>query len=524
VLATLQRIQTEDGFVSNQDVTKAATALGCSTRRIRRMIQRGYVEAPRKPWKPTDDLTVQLMRHKGSVAELHKAMCQQGENPGVGVRTMQRYFAKHYDQRLLTGARGGYEALRASLPTLERQVESRNEEWAIDHTLLPVWVRLADGTVVKPWMTTVLDAATRMVLAFTISPYSPTTEESVETVALAAEGFITEDGVFVGGQPQVLHSDRGSDLVTRAMTVGLIEQGTGRSFTEAYSPQQNGKIERWHRTIKGEVLPLLPGYDRSGYQPRDPRLEPQPVLNPQGLLPIEAFQYEVLKGLRAYNFDRPHRALGGKTPYAAWCADDAPVVQGDPQAIRASMTQEMTRVVNRARVQWDNRFYQLPNDRVLDGYDAETGEAILGARWRSIVEGRAVSIRFLPTRVEFVEVYTDDGEYIGRAHWTRYLDAAEAAQGAADRRDAIRTFQTALEQIAATDAAAVQALKAAATTAEPSEDDITYGSRPSTTLRKKAQSPTTTQRQAAKRARERTQFEVLGNTVVARTGTDDLDF
>lgn len=133
-------------------------------------------------------------------------------------------------------------------------------------------------------------------------------------------------------------------------------------------------------------------------------------------------------------------------------------------------------------------------------------------------------IRFLPTRVEFVEVYTEDGEYIGRAPWTRYLDAAEAAQASADRRDAIRTFRTALEEIAESDATAVEAHKAAATAAEPGEDDDTYGARPTTTRRKKAESPSTTRRKAAERARERTQFEVLGNTVVARTGTDDLDF
>lgn len=526
-LATLQGLQRENGYVSNQDVAKAATALECTPRRIRRMLQRGYVRAPRRPsWQAPEDLTTRLMRHKGSIALVHKEMCETGQNPGISVRTMQRYMASHYDQRLLAGARGGYQAMIASLPTLERDTPCRNDEWAIDHTLLPVWVLLSDGSVVKPWMTTVLDAATRMVMAVTISPFSPTTEESVETIALAAEGFTTEEGDFVGGQPQMLHSDRGGDLVTRAMTLGLIEAGTGRSFTEAYTPQQNGKIERWHRTLKAEALPLLPGYDRTDYWPNDPRRDAQPVLDPAGLLPIESLQHAVLKWLRTYNFDRSHRGLGGRTPFEAWRADETPIQRVDAQAIRASMTQQITRTVRRARVEWDKRFYQLPTTRVPEGVDPETGEVLGDTLWQELVEKKQVILRFLPTRVEFVEVYTAHGEYIGRAVWTKLLDASEAAKAVGVRRKAIRTMRTSLEDIAAADAASNQAHKDRATAAEPSEDDKTYGARAAGTTRsrKKAQSASTSTRKAAQHERERTQFELLNNTVVARTGTDDLDF
>lgn len=523
VLASLRRIKQRDGQVSNQDVIRAATVLQCSTRRIRRMLQRGYVRAPRDPWKPNADLTVRLIRHKGSIAQMHLNLCKQKKEPDVSVRTMQRYFATQYDQRILAGARGGYQAMVAALPTLERHTECRNDEWATDHTLLPVWVLLADGSVVKPWMTTVLDAATRMVMSVTIGPSTPTTEESVETVALAAEGFTTEDGIFVGGQPQTLHSDRGSDLATRAMTIGLIEQGTGRSFTEAYTPQQNGKIERWHRTLKTEVLPLLPGYDRSDYVPNDPREDPKPVLNPAGLLPIEALQHEVLKALREYNFDRPHRALDGKTPFDAWCADETPIQRVDAQAIRASMTQQIRRTARRGRIEWEKRFYQLPSTQVPDSPDPETGEPRFGEKlWRARVEGKHVHVRFLPTRTEFVEVYTTYGEYIGRAPWTRLLDASEAAQAVADRRKAIRTMRTSLEDIAEADAAAKQAMKDSATAAEPSADDKTYGAKQSTAKgqAKRAESAAAAKRKAAERERNRNDLAAMSTAVHARTGTD----
>ncbi|MGY1615911.1 transposase [Geodermatophilus sp. SYSU D00691] len=518
VLATLLRIRDAHGQVSNRDVRIAADALQCSTRRIRRMLERGYVCKPRERWKPEADPTIRLIRWQGSVSQVYDDLCEKGKEPGVSKRTMQRYFATDYDQRLLAGARGGYQALKAASPLFEREVAHRNDEWATDHTQLPNWVLLPDGTYAKPWMTTILDSATRMVLAFTISAYTPTTEESVETVAVAMEGYTTEDGEFIGGQPLTLHSDRGSDLATHAMTIGLIEHGTGRSFSEAYTPEQNGRIERWHRTVKREVCAGLPGFDRSDYRPNDPRREPTPV-DPASMLPIEALRLEIAKALRRYNFERPHGSLNGLTPYEAWCADPAEIRPADTQAIRASMTQELTRKVIRSRVRWDGRHYMMPATVVPE--ESQAPEARKGMRWRQLVEGKDVRLRYFPSRVEFVEVYTLTGDYVGRAHWTKFLDASEAAQAAADRRALTRTLTTSLEEIAKADAEAKQGLRADATAGRPTEDDIAYGPRPSAGKRSTKRSASADQQKTAERDRARADHEAMHATVLARTGTDD---
>ncbi|WP_147252306.1 DDE-type integrase/transposase/recombinase [Blastococcus sp. TF02A-30] len=525
VLSTLLRLKEQWGFVSNRDVQRAAIALNCSTRRIRRMIERGYVRAPRAPWRPDADLTVHLVRHKGSVAQMHKALCRKGQDPGVSVRTMQRYFAAEFDQRLLCGARGGYQALRDSLPTTERRALARNEEWSIDHTLLPIWVVMPDGGVRKPWMTTVLDSATRMVMAFTIGPRTPSTEESAETLAAAMEGYTTAEGVFVGGRPESLHSDRGGDLVTHALTLGLIREGVNRSFTEAYSPHQNGKIERWHRTIKNEYLPALPGFDRSTYVPNDPRKDAQP-LSPEGLLSLAGLQAEVVRSFREYNFDRSHSGINGKTPFEEWASQSNPIERADAQAIRASMLQEESRVVTRGRVQWERRFYSLTADeRVPAGVDTDTGEVLFGDSWKSVVEGKRVLVRHLPSRLEFVEVYTTNGEYVGRAHWTQMLDAEEAAKASNERRQAFRTMRTSLEEIARADAEA-----AAKHNASPqmSEDDRDFGPTPSSQKtrkeQKRSQPSGAMKRAASARAQKRNDLQVISTGALSRTGTDDLDF
>jgi transposase InsO family protein len=519
VLRTLQRIRATHGYVSNRDVQRAADALGCSTRRVRRMLERGYVHKPRSRWKPKTDLTVSLVRWEGSVAQLHQDLCNKGKDPGVSKRTMQRYFATDFDQRVRAAAKDGYSGLKAAWPVFDREVAHRNDEWAVDHTQLPNWVRLPDGTCVKPWLTTVLDAATRMVLAFTLSPYSPNTEVSVETVALAAEGFTTEDGVFVGGQPLSLHSDRGSDLATHAMTIGLIEHGTSRSFTEAYTPEQNGRIERWHGVIKREVCPGLPGFDRTAWEPSDPRRDPTPR-DPAALLDFAGMVLEILRAFRSYNFTRQHGALGC-SPYEAWCADEAEVRRVDAQALRASMTQEMTRTVRRSRVQWDRRFYMLASDCVPE--DGSQPAARAGLPWRSLVEGKQVRLRFFPSRFEFVEVYTLDGDYVGRAHWTKYLDTSEAAKAAADRRSLVRTLRTSLEEIAAADAEGTQTRRAQTATDEDSNDPV-WGSRGPKTSRSNKKSATTDQRRAAQRERAQHDLHAMEAVVLARTGTADDDF
>ena len=108
---------------------------------------------------------------------------------------MQRGFAEHFDQRVPQGARGGFAVLDSMLPTTRRPKVGVNGEWAMDHTQLPNWVVMPDGSVEKPWMTTIIDASTRFILAMTLSPYAVTTEESTETVATAI------DATQQGGAP-----------------------------------------------------------------------------------------------------------------------------------------------------------------------------------------------------------------------------------------------------------------------------------------------------------------------------------
>lgn len=96
--AALLRIRESDGHVSNEDVRNAATTLQCSERRIRRILARGYVRRP-AVWRPDEVLAQHLEGETASTPQIHAALRRDGMDPGVSVRTLQRYIADQYLQR-----------------------------------------------------------------------------------------------------------------------------------------------------------------------------------------------------------------------------------------------------------------------------------------------------------------------------------------------------------------------------------------------------------------------------------------
>lgn len=521
VLEALLRLHKELGHVPNEDVRRAAALLNCSTRRIRRMIHRGYVRQGTEAWTPDPDTCQTLLVEcQGRITLLQEKLAEKGKAPAVSVRTMQRGFAGRYSQQQLEAARKGYRAMWAMCPTVDHVVEARNEEWCMDHTKLPIYVRYPDGTYGKPWMTTVMDSATRIVLAVTVGPDTPTTEESVETIAIAVEGYTSEETGFVGGVPHALLSDRGGDLLTRAMTLGLIEQGIDRRTTEAYSPHQNGRIERWHRTIKEEACPSLPGFVREDRTARDDRKEGAPIEDPETLLPIEAVTYEVLKAVREYNTTRSHSSLDNRTPAQAWAQDTTEITRADVGAVRASMTQQDVRTVSRGTVRLNNLKYVLPH--------AKTTVNGVEHYWRDLVEGKQVVVRHLRTRPEFVELFSmQTGENIGRALATKWLDSDEANKHLAHRRRHIATLNTSIEAIAEANALGVQALRESALTAQPADDhEVAFGPGPTpktSRSKKRTESAATKERKRKAAEAQQERLDRLADTVNSAAPTGSAD-
>ncbi|NYD40025.1 DDE-type integrase/transposase/recombinase [Nocardioides panaciterrulae] len=456
VVTALLRTKEERGEVSAADVRDAVRVLGCSERTVWRWVQRGGVPASqRKRWEPDPEYRTLLMRHGGSIADLRNSLAAAGKET-VSTRTMQRAFAREYPTALLTFARQGYDAAAAQLPTSRMPDLEVNEEWSMDDTQLPVWCVLPSGRVGKAQMQGIIDGCTRYILSVVVSPYTFRTDDAVENLATAMAGHYTEDGVFIGGKPQALRTDRGSIFVTRATSMGLVTEKIARRYSAPYTPQQNGKIERWHRYKS--VFKHLPGFDWSDYKQGDRRKKVEPPAA-DGLLTFEELAVEVLKAVRHYNTQRVHSAHG-LTPQDCWerevSLNPDLVRQVDGVALRASMRQEDARMLRRRRIEWDNRTYNLHPQSVQDSDEDE----LAIERRRALIdaaEQSKVTFRYLPDRYQYVSVYNGRGEYLGDAVWDKYQSVAQAGETAQTRRRHINTMTAHLEEIAKRDLIAIAA-------------------------------------------------------------------
>jgi transposase InsO family protein len=157
------------------------------------------------------------------------------------------------------------------------EAERANECWQIDDFS---W-ELADGTPVK--VISLIDDRTRFCPGL----------KAVDSVngATAFEAFTKAGGRY--GWPAWFLSDNANHYRhTLANTVSVL--GVGHSHGRPYHPQTQGKVERLHQTIQKW-------------------LRAQPQANN-----LTELQTQLDEFADNYNHQRPHRAIGRRTPAAAW--------------------------------------------------------------------------------------------------------------------------------------------------------------------------------------------------------------
>jgi transposase InsO family protein len=159
-----------------------------------------------------------------------------------------------------------------------------NDLWCVD---FKGWFLTGDGTHVEPL--TLSDAWSRYLLCC----------EPVGSVSEAAVWPLLERAFCDHGLPRALRSDNGPPFASAAagglsrLAIKLIKAGVLPERIEPGKPQQNGRLERLHLTLK-----------------QDTASPPARSLAEQ-LERFERFQ-------EIYNHERPHEALDQKPPCKAW--------------------------------------------------------------------------------------------------------------------------------------------------------------------------------------------------------------
>ena len=108
-------------------------------------------------------------------------------------------------------------------------------------------------------------------------------ENEIETIIQRAREL------HPGATPRII-TDNGPQFIARDFKEFIRICGMTHVKTTPYYPQSNGKIERWHKTLKGECL------------------RPQTPLTPQDARRV------VAKYVQYYNTVRLHSAIGYVTP------------------------------------------------------------------------------------------------------------------------------------------------------------------------------------------------------------------
>ena len=137
----------------------------------------------------------------------------------------------------------------------------------IDHT--PVDQIIVDDRhrqpLGRPWLTILIDIASRMVTGFYLTLESP----SAVSVAMALRHAVLPKAVWLSergisaswpasGLPDCLHMDNAQEFHSRAFARGCVEYGIEQQFRPPATPHYGGHIERLIGTMMGEVH-LLPG-------------------------------------------------------------------------------------------------------------------------------------------------------------------------------------------------------------------------------------------------------------------------
>ena len=192
-----------------------------------------------------------------------------------------------------------------------RKTTRPNELWASDCCHL----RVVDWGWY--YLETVMDDFSRFILSWDLK--TDMTGESLEDVLQQAVDFTGMTDVPVEDRT-VLLSDNGAGYISQQFNQYLRLVGIRHITASPFHPQTNGKIERYHRTVKGEFKQV----------PYDMPCELKEA--------IRAF-------IEYYNYRRYHEGLGNVTPYDVYTGRHLAIIQKRKEV--KSKTLEVRRDYNR---------------------------------------------------------------------------------------------------------------------------------------------------------------------------------
>jgi transposase InsO family protein len=246
-------------------------------------------------------------------------------------------------------------------------VTGPNDEWSVD---FKGWFRTLDQRRIDPL--TVADSHSRFLIELKI--VAPTTEG----VRPCFERAFREHGL-----PLAIRCDNGSPFGSRGaggltkLSAWWMKLGIVPHFIRPASPQENGRHERMHRTLKAQTS-IPPARDSCEQQTR-----------------FDAFR-------KHYNEERPHEALGQRPPAEAYVPSPRamPDSEQDPWYGADHQTR---RVRSNGEIKWNGDFIFISEalvDQLIGVAELESGDYVVRFSDLDIglIDRRGLFTRFAPPR------------------------------------------------------------------------------------------------------------------------------
>jgi len=270
-------------------------------------------------------LKIKIHSHQ-TLKEAWKEACADGSYEG-SYPTFCRHVKRDVSPAELALSRHGVRAYEELRLRLVRTEGTKVNERCIDAHQLPILVAL-NGRSVKPSVVIVEDPASRAIAAVVLTTDKANSGDALIAICEAIRHG--KDYTPVYGKFAFMRKDNGGEFASHAITEQGLELGYAHVAIMPRKPQQNGKLERFNRTLDAELIAKLPWYTK-GPQNADgtPMMAPDtPMLTP------EALWREIIEYLRYYNFKRKHSALVNRTPAEVWDEDLTFVEKVDDDLLR----------------------------------------------------------------------------------------------------------------------------------------------------------------------------------------------
>lgn len=318
------------------------------------------------------------------------------ENPALSVRALIEQargeglpegveLAPSTVHRLLS--RHGLMAKRSNQPTSKDRrrfaYQRAGELWMSDVMHGPA-VRAAQGRKRKTYLIALLDDATRVV------------PHAAFALAESTAAFLPElkQAIQRRGIPKRLYVDNGSAYRSKHLSLVCAKLGVTLIHARPYQPAGKGKVERWFRTVRMQLLPTLATTD---------------------LASLEALNRRLWGWVEGEYHSSPHRGLDGQTPLDRWAQVAHDVQLPGPECD----LEDLFLFEQKRRVQKDRTVS-------LNGIVYEVDATLVGEtvtlRFDPSKPGRPVDVHFEGRRIEQarrVDVYANC--FVRRDHNTKAL-------------------------------------------------------------------------------------------------------